>query len=155
MQLISYVSDSIISSDHQNAEVIQLVTDAQKRNASLGVTGVLFLENGHFFQTIEGPRKTLQQLFAQIENDSRHTNLIKLADEPVSARAFDGWDLDCFKMDNPDLINPKVLTRLRSLYFDSFGSNVAGLIDFVKHMVEELDMYKINSDLQQGKNLDY
>ena len=153
MQLISYVSDTMISSDHQNTAEKQLVSASQKINASLGVTGDHYLENGHFFQTIEGPRETLQQLFAQIENDSRHTNLIKLADEPVSARAFDGWDLDCFKMDNPDLINAKVLTRLRSLYFDSFGSNVAGLIDFVKHMVEELDMYKINSDLQQGKNL--
>jgi len=56
--------------------------------------------------------------------------------------------LDCFKIDNPDLINLKILTRLRSHYFDSFESNVAGLIDFVKHMIEELDMYKVDSEPQ-------
>ena len=149
MQIISYISDSIIAPVLQHDEVERLVLNAQEQNAKHGVTGVLFLENGHFFQTIEGPRDALHHLYAKIERDPRHKNLIKLADEPVSGRAFEGWDLDGFKLDHPELINPQVLMRLRSLYYENFGGDVAGLIDFVKHMVEEMDMFKIKSNLKR------
>ena len=110
----------------------------------------MFLANGHFLQIIEGRPDELHNLYSQIERDPGHKNITKLVDEPVSHRAFEAWNLDGFHLDNPDLINPQVLTRLRSLYNETFGGEVAGLIDFVKHMVEEMDMYKINSDLMRS-----
>jgi len=71
-------------------------------------------------------------------------------DEPVSQRAFEAWNLDGLRLDNPELINPQVFTQIRSLYNETYGGDVAGLIDFVKYMVEEMDMCKIKSDLKRS-----
>ena len=109
----------------------------------------MFLKNGHFLQIIERCRDELYNLYSKIERDPRPKNINKLADEPVSGRAFESWKLDGFHLGNPELINPQILTQLRPLYNETFGSDVAGLIDFIKHMVEEMDTYKIKSDLKR------
>ena len=146
MRTISYVSDSVIPSEILRGEVATLVASAQKRNQDLAVTGVLFFENDHFFQTIEGPEETVGRLYEQIERDHRHRNVSKLLDEPIGMRAFEGWSLDTFYVDNPDLINPVTLTALRSLHQYNFGFEANSLIHFIKKMIDEMDTFKIEFD---------
>lgn len=62
-------------------------------NARDGVTGILLYseKEGRFMQVIEGEQAAIRTLFAQIERDYRHRDLIKLADGPIPARNFTAW----------------------------------------------------------------
>jgi len=143
MHMISYVSDSTINQNNIKNEIGNLVSTAHQNNKQLGLTGVLFYENDHFFQTIEGKESNLRKIYTAIEKDNRHNRIIKLIDEPIRARTFNDWSLETFYVDNPDLINPQTLKLLRELYIQNFGVSATGLIEFVKKMIDEMDTFKI------------
>ncbi|RNI28174.1 BLUF domain-containing protein [Rufibacter immobilis] len=54
---------------------------------------MLLYSGEHFVQEIEGNEKNVQQLFAKILIDRHHTNIIKLADGPISQRLFCDWTM--------------------------------------------------------------
>ena len=146
MHTISYVSQSLIPEVSARQELGRIVDSANRKNQEVSVTGVLFLENQHFFQTIEGPKEPLHLLYDQIQQDNRHHKIVKLIDEPIIDRAFADWSLDTFYIDNPELITTELLQTLRSLYRQNFGGNNGNLIDFVKTMIDEIDTFKIKTD---------
>ena len=104
---------------------------------------MLFFENNHFFQIIEGNEPNLRQLYETIERDDRHSRITKLLDQPVPERTFSDWSLESFYVDNPTLISPKTLQLLRELYVQNFGVRASGLLEFVKKMIDEMDTFKI------------
>ena len=143
MHMISYVSNSAMKPAVVRDEVVSIVNIAEQKNKLHGVTGVLFYENDHFFQTIEGEEADLRRIYASIEKDNRHQQIVKLLDEPINMRTFKDWALGTFYIDNPGLINPQTLKLLRELYIQNFGVSASGLIEFVKKMVDEMDTFKI------------
>jgi hypothetical protein len=72
---------------------LDLLTQARDKNARLGVTGLLLHKAGDFFQVIEGPQAVLASLFATIEADPRHAQVVKIIDEPIARRAFGDWTM--------------------------------------------------------------
>jgi hypothetical protein len=74
-------------------ELSALVTAARVRNSSLGVTGMLLYDKGRFLQTLEGPVEGLDQVWASIQRDERHTGIEVLTQHLVGARLFSQWDL--------------------------------------------------------------
>ena len=96
MHMISYVSDVMIRPPVIKNEMVDIVSTAQKNNKNLDVTGVLFFENNHFFQIIEGNEPNLRQLYETIERDDRHSRITKLLDQPVPERTFSDWSLESF-----------------------------------------------------------
>jgi len=62
-------------------------------NARDGVTGILLYseDEGRFMQVIEGEKAAILTLFAKIERDYLHRNLVKLADGPIPRRNFTAW----------------------------------------------------------------
>ncbi len=147
MHMISYVSDVRVGPQIVKNEMVNIVDSARKKNSNLDVTGVLFFENNHFFQIIEGPEDNLRQLYGTIEKDERHCRITKLLDQPVSDRTFKEWSLETFYVDNPSIINPTTLKLMRELYVQNFGVSATGLLEFVTKMVDEMDTFKINKDL--------
>ena len=143
LRMISYVSDSVIQEDARRSELEKIVDTAQRSNAMKGITGVLFSEGDHFFQTIEGEEGPLRDLYQSIENDHRHQGLNKLVDEPIPERAFADWSLDTFYLESPELVNPETIKHLTSLYVQNIGVDPAGLVEFVKKMIDEMDTFKI------------
>ena len=143
MHVISYVSNSTIVKDSVQAEISNIVDVAQKKNFEHGVTGVLFFENEHFFQTIEGPEDDLRKIFDSIERDNRHHELNKLIDEPIAERAFPDWSMDAFYIDSPELVKPETIRTLQTLYVQNFGVDTVGLVEFIKRMIDEIDTFKI------------
>lgn len=75
------------------ADLRELSWKARTRNRSLGVTGMLLYENGRYFQTLEGPPKSLQILWSSISRDGRHTDVEVLSEHIIPARLFGAWDL--------------------------------------------------------------
>lgn len=73
------------------ADLNGLVASAEARNARLGVTGLLIYTGKHFMQLLEGERDTVENLFASICSDPRHTHVARLIAEPARARACPDW----------------------------------------------------------------
>lgn len=58
------------------------------------VTGILLYNERSFFQLIEGEKEIIQPLYDKIIKDSRHKDIIKFLEKPVSRPAFDGYLTD-------------------------------------------------------------
>lgn len=74
-------------------ELKLLVAAARERNRKLGVTGLLLYDKGRFLQTLEGPVEGLDQVWASIQQDKRHSNIKVLTQHLVGSRLFAQWDL--------------------------------------------------------------
>ena len=143
MHLIVYMSSTTLSKEEVEREMANIATTAQDHNAKQDITGVLFFENGHFLQALEGEEATLRELYKKIGNDPRHTNINTLVDTPITKRSFSDWSMDTFFVDTPELINPETIKTIRSLYSRTFDMNTQNLISFIKKMVDEMDTFKI------------
>lgn len=62
-----------------------------RRNAERQITGYLHLEDGQFFQHIEGPAEAVTHLWSAIQADPRHRDVALVSHAPASARRFAGW----------------------------------------------------------------
>ena len=76
MKRIKYVSR--FAKPFSEPELEQLADLAAAKNKDLDVTGVLITSGGVFFQVLEGPEEAVDDIFAAIEADSRHTDLLVL-----------------------------------------------------------------------------
>lgn len=72
-------------------EVFGIVEKSQKNNRAAGITGVLLYFNGSFLQVLEGQQERVNQLYALIQADYRHTHLIELYNKPIERRSFGDW----------------------------------------------------------------
>jgi hypothetical protein len=81
-------------------ELQRLGEQAAAKNEGLGVTGVLMASGGMFYQIIEGPAEAVDGLFAAIERDERHTDVLVLdIEEGVSTRLFPDWSMRTVNLD--------------------------------------------------------
>ena len=119
MHLIVYVSDFVGNKAAINHELTAITKDAKLRNKILQITGVLFYQNRSFLQIIEGSKTSLQHLMSYIERDKRHTNLVRLVDQPIKQRGFNRWNMDSFNLADEDTLDRKKLQEVS----DSFGAN--------------------------------
>jgi hypothetical protein len=74
-----------------DTELQELLTKARLRNAREDVTGLLLYHEGQFMQLLEGEAETIYAIYNAIEQDPRHTSILKLADKPIEARSFPEW----------------------------------------------------------------
>lgn len=86
------------------AEIEDIVTTARFHNQHNNVTGVLLFNAGTFIQCIEGPKKEIDETYERIVADPRHKNLIKLVDEPIEQRSFEGWQMGSTKLSESDYL---------------------------------------------------
>jgi methanogenic corrinoid protein MtbC1 len=78
------------------SELQSLITAAQGRNRSLGVTGMLLYDDGRYLQTLEGPPAAVEVLWSSIQGDPRHGELEVLSHHMVPSRLFSGWDMQLY-----------------------------------------------------------
>ena len=89
---ISYVSTAHEDLDEEG--VIEIMTKADDFNRENEITGILLYNERNFFQLVEGEKKTIQNLFDRILQDTRHQNIIKFLEKPVFRPSFDGYLTD-------------------------------------------------------------
>ncbi len=71
-----------------------IVLPALTKNRSLGVTGCLWFDGGHFFQVLEGPLETIETLFAVIATDDRHESVDRILTENTNGeRRFERFGM--------------------------------------------------------------
>lgn len=84
---------SVATSAPSSGDLNSLVARARARNRSLGITGLLMFEEGHFLQSLEGPPAALESLWSSIKRDARHDHIEVLSEHIATARLFSDWDL--------------------------------------------------------------
>jgi hypothetical protein len=101
--LIHCVYCSAASRTFTSTAVAEILSKAREDNERLGVTGMLLLAEGTFFQVLEGGAEIVDRLFAKIESDSRHTQVTKIIHEPIAKRSFDAWTMGFSQLSRADL----------------------------------------------------
>jgi hypothetical protein len=71
----------------------QLLGKARKRNNQLRISGLLIHHRGSFLQVMEGPKTEVEQLYAMIARDPRHTKHVLIRRAYVDECSFDGWSM--------------------------------------------------------------
>lgn len=75
-------------SDISNIEILRA---AQKRNAELGITGLLLRDEMRFIQAFEGSQEAVSELFDLICRDPRHHNVQLVHFVQTDRRQFADW----------------------------------------------------------------
>jgi len=101
--LILLAYSSVGSRRFAQSDLVDLLSFARKFNESNGLTGMLLYVDGAFFQILEGSTATLHDLYSRIEQDSRHSHVMKLIEIPIEKRTFSEWSMGFAKVTRKDL----------------------------------------------------
>ncbi len=88
---LTYLSTAVRVLDQPDLEA--LLRTSRDRNTAAEVTGMLLYADGHFIQTLEGAQPAVEEVFARIEVDPRHRDIVVTLKDTVEARAFPGWTM--------------------------------------------------------------
>jgi hypothetical protein len=88
-----------------NDDMIKSILDQSGRyNLDAGITGVLCVCRGDIFmQALEGGRDEVNQLYARLVRDARHTDLTLLDYAEISERRFSNWRMGRVDLDKINL----------------------------------------------------
>ncbi|MFT4013304.1 MAG: BLUF domain-containing protein [Paracoccus sp. (in: a-proteobacteria)] len=77
----------------RSVECQRILVSARARNAQLALTGFLHLEDGAFYQWLEGPDAALQLVLDRIALDPRHERMQILSRGTQETRQFPNWQM--------------------------------------------------------------
>jgi hypothetical protein len=85
------------------AQLTELLEQARYENGEYNVTGLLcYSSSGHFVQLLEGPVAIVRSLFAKIQQDPRHHNVVALSNRAGPVRHFTDWRMAFVQITPPD-----------------------------------------------------
>lgn len=91
MHRIVYLSSA--TGELDELQLKQLLLHSRRKNHARAITGLLLVSGGEILQVLEGEQSAVEQLYAVIARDIRHTHLYKLADGPIAERSFPDWSM--------------------------------------------------------------
>lgn len=98
--LIHIVYMSFSSKSLSEADLNGFLARIRRKNQVQGITGLLLYNDEAFIQVIEGEKGIIDHVFKLISKDARHSNIVKLLEEPIEKRAFPDWSMGFRKLDN-------------------------------------------------------
>ncbi|HEX4693869.1 BLUF domain-containing protein [Sphingomonas sp.] len=91
MRQIIYRSVTTADSRRAADDIPAILGEAAPRNGVDGITGLLYTEQDHFLQAIEGPEESMRDLVDRLASDGRHRDMRILVDRAVDEREFGDW----------------------------------------------------------------
>jgi acylphosphatase len=91
LQQIIYTSAAV--KDLNEVMLARILLSARKRNASLGITGMLLYDDGSFLQVLEGDKSKVESLLERIAEDPRHCRVMVLLERSIDSRQFQDWSM--------------------------------------------------------------
>jgi len=91
---LKYLSEA--RADTHVSDLIEIVDAAIRLNAQNQITGILFFDQGHFGQILEGPRQAVEETWARIQSDRRHHSIELLGINLIQTRQFPKWSMKLF-----------------------------------------------------------
>ena len=99
--LFNLVYASTLTDGVSSADVDDIINASHRNNSLVGITGILVLGSGVFFQWIEGPKEEVMSLVKLIETDRRHELMTVLStDEEIRERIFPSWGMELVDADH-------------------------------------------------------
>lgn len=95
------------------AELADLLLEARRYNASQGITGLLLYSDGRYVQVLEGGESAVEDLYARIQHDPRHTQVVTRS-RGRSPRRFAEWSM-AFGHVSAGELDPALAAALASL----------------------------------------
>lgn len=75
-------------------DIVNFSQQAQDRNKTMGITGMLIYYGDHFLQVLEGPVNRVNKLYSVIAHDERHHDVKLVNVSTIYTRRFEGWSLN-------------------------------------------------------------
>ncbi|CAO1654307.1 BLUF domain-containing protein [Parasphingorhabdus sp. NYA22] len=94
---LCYISTA--RADLTEADFQAILKEANQRNDTLELTGLLAFNGLNFMQILEGSRASVNQCIALIETDPRHDGMVIFDRREVRRREFPGWQMAGIKVD--------------------------------------------------------
>lgn len=91
--LIQLVYVSTATQDLSLEDLTDLLSKTRSSNQTKQITGMLIFDGASFMQVIEGAPQDIKDLYARIQTDPRHENLVKIYDKPIEERQFPNWSM--------------------------------------------------------------
>jgi hypothetical protein len=82
---------SVATQRFNQSELKRLLEVSRRKNAPLGITGLLLYRDGHFLQYLEGPIDAVQATYDRIRTDKRHELPRIVASGSLRGRIFPEW----------------------------------------------------------------
>lgn len=79
--------------DLDMADLTAMLAESRTRNQTSGITGVLVLVDGVFFQILEGEKGDVIDLTKKIIRDPRHHGVHVYSERETDQRAFASWSM--------------------------------------------------------------
>lgn len=89
VRYILYCSEA--AQPFRQAQLLDIVEEAQAQNETHGITGLRCYKQGHFMQFLEEPAGAVITLFDNIRRDARHHRVACLSDGAGPTRWFPNW----------------------------------------------------------------
>ncbi len=74
-------------------ELDRLLVGARAFNEKAEVSGALLHHQGSFLQYFEGPRESVERVYARIRRSHQHEHLVELLYQPIETRQFSRWHM--------------------------------------------------------------
>jgi hypothetical protein len=87
--------------ENQEDEIGKIVRASIRNNRDVAITGLLLAHQGWFVQALEGPAKAIDDTYARILTDRRHSHPTVLANSPAK-RAFFNWNMCARRLSRAD-----------------------------------------------------
>lgn len=97
--------------------VTKILFESRRRNIQRGLVGVLYYGNGYFLQCIEGEKPSVDQLYAKLQKDIRHTDLQILSYLSISQVSFYQWRMKYMPIDR---VVQTLLNRYGMAHFNPY-----------------------------------
>jgi hypothetical protein len=119
MSLINLIYVSSARTALGTEELAAILESSVRLNALQHVTGMLVYSNGNFMQLLEGQETAVDETYARIRQDPRHTGLILIDRAPISSRSFGRWSMGFKRLEATDLATHPAYTPLIRDGFDT------------------------------------
>lgn len=91
--IFQLIYSSWAAPDLAMADLAGMLAESRIRNRARGITGVLVLVDGVFFQILEGEKDAVIELMETIKRDPRHSGVKVYRDRETDERAFASWSM--------------------------------------------------------------
>ena len=84
---------SLLNAEIDWVEVVEIAEQARHNNSIHDITGLLITYKSQVLQIIEGSHEPLSNLYLNIANDTRHSNVQLIKFTPINKRNFGKWKM--------------------------------------------------------------
>ena len=133
MKLVRLVYFSRATRDMSLSDLKNILQTARSNNSQLDVCGMLCYENRYFLQALEGERDKVNELYLDIADDPRHSDVTIVGYDEVAEPKFKQWNMGYAASSDAFY---QILKQSAMSEFSPELMNKDSALDFLFHMAD-------------------